>query len=848
MITDKIIEQFNKTQAKILFLFDEDGEHESELESYVGDDFRCIVVQDNYFTIKYEIEILYKDKCVLLYHKCLARDVEKNIEYPLMDLLLANKEIRIDESSEFLSRYKIDARYGSVLLKHKKWLSNSRTEKKLIPFLVKGNALFDEVKFENAVLSLIIGTDDVGSKKHNLINSFLEMVKGEDHWEKKKREIEKQRLTQVFLTSLTEETSIVADGIDYLSLKAVFQQLKYNGITGAIKNRGDQYANSLKIDSAAYLASIDAFFRTWSNSKMDSQLEIALSILGEQINEDYLINYYGANQEYGLMTKRSKELLVRGFYAKVLEIPNDFYEEYKNWSNQMSDYDGAENEMDFMVNAAGFLKKLKNYIDFDFNCLKDYVVKYQGELYELDLMYRHAYTAYQRIKDESKTETCIKLYVTLNKTYDQYLIDLNVAWIKILEEKKFDFNSIDFNKQYNFYRDYISGSDSKKVVIISDAFRYELGVDLKNELDGDTKNSIVLEAMLSSVPSYTNLGMSNLLPNKGIVTEKSEGSIDYSIDGIKTVSSNREKILKLYNENSIVTDYRAFMELSVEAQRGLLKGKGVVYIYHNWMDAIGDSKVSEHYTFQSAEECINQLSGLIKRLYTSLNSYSIIVTADHGFLFNVTGIEDNSRQEFPDVTGTLKEHTRFCITDGSVDKKNSYSFPLSNSTNIISNEQVIIPKAINRFRKKGNFGVQFVHGGCSLQEVIVPVFSLSRKKEKKVLDVEFSFLKESITISSYEFKFDILQSEEVGEKYNASKLVFGIYDKDNNLLSNAVNIELNSTAKSPTDRVYSIPMKIMGDLSNIRSGFIIAYNIKDTLNPIKKVPVRISILTEKDDF
>lgn len=847
MIVEKIIEQFKKTASRVLFLFDEEREYEEELLSYQGDDFKCLVVTDNYFTIKYEVEIINKDEQILLYHNCSVSSIEKNLAYPLLDLFLVNREIRIDHSAEFLLKYNLEGKFAHVLLKHKNYLVDKK-EEKLLPFLANTSVKFDEVRFENAVLSLIIGSDEIGDKKFNLIQCFIEMLKGEKHWTSKIKKIEKQNLVEVFISSVLEVTTVKIVNIEYSELKRLLSILKYNAITSKIENREDQYSGSLKIEDKGSLAIIDGFFRTWSNAKKYSKLEDVLVVLGEQVKEDYLIKFYGANQEYGLMTKRFKELSVQKFYDMVLDNPNDFYDEYKNWNNQNSEYEGAEKEMLFLVNAAGFLKRIKSYVDFDFNYLKDYLVKYQAELYELDLMYRHAYTAYQEIGDESKVKSCNNLYNTLNKAYDQYLIDLNVAWIKILDAKDFDFNSIDFKKQYNFYNDFIANSDSKRVVIISDAFRYELGMDLKHELNADTKNSIELEAMLASVPSYTNLGMSNLLPNNGIETVHGENSIDYSIDGIKTISSNREKILKLYNENSCVVDYSTFSNLSVDEQRIILKGKGVVYIYHNWMDAIGDSKVSEHHTFQSAESCMKQLSTLIRRLYTSLNTYNIIVTADHGFLFNVQDIAENSRQEFPILEGILKEHTRFCITDGDAGKKEVYSFPLKNTTNIKSDEQVIIPKAINRFRKKGNFGVQFVHGGCSLQEIIVPVFNLSRKKDKTVSNVDFTFFKESITVTSYEFKLDILQSEEVGERFNASELIFGVYDKDNNLISQEESVLLNSTSKSPSDRVFSIIVKLTEDLSNIRTGFIIVYSKQDRLNPLKKLPIKISILTEKDDF
>jgi hypothetical protein len=43
--------------------------------------------------------------------------------------------------------------------------------------------------------------------------------------------------------------------------------------------------------------------------------------------------------------------------------------------------------------------------------------------------------------------------------------------------------------------------------------------------------------------------------------------------------------------------------------------------------------------------------------------------------------------------------------------------------------KIAIPRAINRYRKQGNIGIQFVHGGASIQELITPR-KLYRQKKK----------------------------------------------------------------------------------------------------------------------
>jgi hypothetical protein len=45
--------------------------------------------------------------------------------------------------------------------------------------------------------------------------------------------------------------------------------------------------------------------------------------------------------------------------------------------------------------------------------------------------------------------------------------------------------------------------------------------------------------------------------------------------------------------------------------------------------------------------------------------------------------------------------------------------------------EVQIPKSINRLRLKGS-GSRFVHGGASLQEVVIPVLKINKKRQSDV--------------------------------------------------------------------------------------------------------------------
>ncbi len=268
------------------------------------------------------------------------------------------------------------------------------------------------------------------------------------------------------------------------------------------------------------------------------------------------------------------------------------------------------------------------------------------------------------------------------------------------------------------------------------------------------------------------------------------------------------------------------------------------------MDNIGDKRSSEYYTFEAVEQCIDQLKVLIKKLYSSLNMYNIYVTADHGFLFNYNEIKENSRQVFPKVENCLKEHTRFCITIDKLKSKDLFTVALENTTNIQTEAAVLLPKGINRFRKLGGFGVQFVHGGASLQELIVPVIQLSRQRNAKFEEVTFTRLDQVRSMATSSAKFKILQDQAVGDKYKSISVLFALYDLENHLISDEVEIKLEAVSEQPSERMFEFKLDLNALGSSTKTAYLKAYNTKDLdrLNPIINDLIKINTLTEIDEF
>ena len=139
--------------------------------------------------------------------------------------------------------------------------------------------------------------------------------------------------------------------------------------------------------------------------------------------------------------------------------------------------------------------------------------------------------------------------------------------------------------QNTFFKNYIKPFEEKKgraIVIISDAFRYELAKELNYKLlELGAKSEI--NYMLGLVPSYTKLGMAALLPNNKLSLV--EGSDDILVDNMKSSSVNdRDLILKNECEESMAIKYDELIAMTKPEWKKLFSGKKIIYIYHDTVD------------------------------------------------------------------------------------------------------------------------------------------------------------------------------------------------------------------------------------------------------------------------
>lgn len=425
--------------------------------------------------------------------------------------------------------------------------------------------------------------------------------------------------------------------------------------------------------------------------------------------------------------------------------------------------------------------------------IKTMVADYQKQTYLVDSYYRWFYSAYDCIEE---TERFSQVRERIENMYSfTYLQKVTPKWNQELTDNLMADTGL--KRQEDFYRNYLKAYEGKNrvIVIISDAFRYECAKELMERLELDEKCTPKLDCMISSLPSVTSVGMASLLPHNELQVDD---KLNVKVDGQSCSDlASRDKILKAQNENNVALAFDEVTNANKEKIRELLQKKNIVYIYHNQVDARGDKPASENEVFAACSEAIEEIHKLIKKLTGYISAPKFFVTADHGFLYKRDKLQEFDKVSY-DREICAYSNKRFLLTTKIVNELGMKSRLMSYMNNLY----VTTPIGADIFKVAGG-GQNYVHGGSSLQEMLIPVIELTmntRAVAYDYVDVILTSVNRKVTnLITY---FDFIQTEKVTDTMKARSLVAYFTTEDGEKISFDIPIVANSREDAPEKRTF----------------------------------------------
>jgi len=428
------------------------------------------------------------------------------------------------------------------------------------------------------------------------------------------------------------------------------------------------------------------------------------------------------------------------------------------------------------------------------NGLRAIVKQYQDTGCRLDQAYRKFYLYYDQIEDSEGFELLRELVENIYT--NEYLAEQLPKWNAALAEP----DSLELLPlQRNFYARNIRTADVRTVVIISDAMRYEVGRELFARMQDDPKCTARLDVMLGVLPSYTQLGMAALLPHRTL-----EMTDDFRVltDGILGADlAARQRILQGRCPQSACVQLDEIKSMKVAGLREIFTGKQVVYVYQNQIDAHGDEPPTEDEVFTACEQAMDEIVKLIRRLSVSANTVHFIVTAAHGFLY-----QRGNRAESDKITG-VKEAEAFCSRRFHVSRKPVAGQGIQNLSmgRLLGNGDekfVSFPVGNSVFKLPGG-GQNYVHGGSSPQEMLIPVLKIKMEKgHVETHPAQITLVSILRKVTNLITMLDFLQSEPVSDVVKEAAYKVFFVSEQNERISNENTYVADSREPETQKRIF----------------------------------------------
>ena len=795
-IQDQLNTEFSKSDTRTIFWFDDKGEYEDEVSEIQLDNAKLHILDEmNWFYSKWLLNESDTQSKYLVYAPFPKPNDAKN---PLADMCYYSKMYYTDRISQMSQELGIDGRFKEHLSQYSNfWKNKNRIEK----FKELGIDHFNVETIDIGLISVLTDTKTPNLEEitRKLLLSdneaYIKTLEDNNLLEKYWGLCEKYFGYQSDDPNINELSACMLLTYASVALKDTMPDILKSYV---LKKKNDivVFVRNL-MDNVLYQDAYDEL-----SEKVDKNLKV-VSRIREEMKKD---------------TAKSKDLSVQlqdivscDAFQALDEIIIDWMLDQLNDEILDAQIDGmnlaqiAEQRTTKACHFGNVYKNEYQAIKYAYQMMKavsvlevtsdikKIVADYQEQNYLIDSYYRWFYSAYDCIED---TECFLKVRERIENMYAfTYLQKVTPRWNQELTDNMMEDTGL--KCQEDFYRNYMKAYEGKKrvIVIISDAFRYECAKELMQRLELDEKCTPKLECMISGLPSVTSVGMASLLPHERLQVDE---KLNVTVDGQNCGDLiSRDKILKAQNENNVALSFDEVASANKEKIRELLQKKNIVYIYHNQVDARGDKPASENEVFTACSEAIQEIHKLIKKLTSYISAAKFFVTADHGFLYKRDKLHEFDKVSY-DRKVCAYSNKRFLLTTQQVTEPGMKSRMMTYMDQLY----VTTPIGADIFKVVGG-GQNYVHGGSSLQEMLIPVIELTTNTKSVAYDyVDVILTSVNRKVTNLITYFDFIQTEKVTDTMKARSLVAYFTTEDGEKISFDVPIIANSQEDAPEKRTF----------------------------------------------
>jgi uncharacterized protein (TIGR02687 family) len=826
-IADALSRLFEK--HRIILWYDPQGNFEQAYEDLVLPSVEKCTINNNEFTLKYRILIKEPKTKFLLYGRI---DKSAQDENWLLDIELSNCIFQTDQEALILQELELPIHYKHWVSKH---LAFFNSKDRVSRFA----AIFDRTESEDNLTRTLIrtvlntSTDSLDEILKAYITAFIH-----GKVDSLEKEMTQYNLRDYFWAwvSNTYYYHSPAPGIYDFVLDVL--QKNFGPLSSkATVNRSTEVLLSSWKDTRSF----SKIYRKLVE-RVETDLNIQSEVQSIQLN-DLLDEDVFESVDKKIIRETAEQIERQSNSAEKIEATIKLRESCY-WYEKYSDFYSA------IRYANWLMADITKYENITISDYQDGFSQYTSKWYLIDQNYRKFIQHYRATNQNNVLHS---LYNVVHRAYSNtWLLKLSDAWQQVIESS--DGWYFGANSQRQFFSRAVKGKYLDRgttiFVVISDALRYECGQELHELFEQESRFSSKLEYQITGLPSYTQLGMAALLPHQQLSFGDGDAIL---IDGKSTQGAQaRKKVLEEgsgVKATTILAEDLMSMASRSEEARKLVQDHQVVYVYHNRIDKTGDEKTTELKVFEASKEEIEFLVEVTRKI-TNMNGNHVIITADHGFIYQHEALEESDFTD-PQITGeVIKDNRRFVLGRNLTHNNSMVGFNAS-QLQISSDLDVLLPKGINRLRKQGA-GSRYVHGGSTLQEVVVPILFVAKMRSDTTTKVEVDVLKGINRITTNLQRVRFFQQQPIGNGIvpRTIKSYFCVIEGEHRkIISDIFSYNFDSSSTRAEDREVEYKFTISTMLRKSTSVYLIIEEPVEKSNRyinLLKLPYTLNLAMEND--
>ncbi len=746
---------------RLVFWYDAEGEWAQTVEDFDDPSVTKLRVDRNEFGTKVRIVRDSNPEAKFLLYIPSSRPAD--IDNWLLDLLLQGYEYKADKASLALQAVGLPHEFIHLAMEHAGFFASEKRTEQLKERIDKN----DQERDVRLKMMVVLAGNDVAVDIDSLVLYFLSTSDPADLFDTVENCLGASNLVQPFWRE-------VAKTFDYHAVAPSLRDFAASLFRGA--NPLDQkvalYPHSKVFlqrwkDSQACCES----FRAWSG-QMERELQVETALNG--VNDPAVL---GDWDTFEIFEKFTLHWICQCFEKGVSSA--DLLERIQR--RRHSFWQPEHKEGYAALEHAVELRDLLASAELTVESVDAGLTRYVGSWWRIDLAYRHCVRS---LRAYGQVQVMAQIGQSVEKAYlNNFLLPLADRWSdQVWRLAQWQCECL--KAQNQFFDTHVKpflNKDQKVFVIVSDALRFEAAADFANRLQSANRWTAEVVALFGSLPSYTQLGMAALLPGKQLAVNADNGTV--TVDGQSASGTeNRRQILSAAcNARAIAIQAEEFLELNTKTDgRALMRDHDAIYIFHNIIDATGDKPGTEAKTFDAVEHAFNELDLIIKKV-ANINGTNMLLTADHGFLFQQDEVYEDDMAALPTADAWSYRDRRFAIGKGIVPTPTVKVFN-SGDLGLGGDFSVAFPRSLGRFPLQGS-GKRYVHGGISLQEIVVPVVKIHKARTDDTGSVDVEILHVPAKVTTGQVALSLFQSKPAIDKILPRTLRVGLFSKDGKELS-----------------------------------------------------------------